>query len=104
VNVALIEPSDHRSGSNTYRPDAVKTDSSESPYSEDFKKVRSKIKNDEANGSDPLGVAKLIYGIIETKKPRLRYRVGKFDQKLSVVLRKILPGRMFEKIIYGYYH
>lgn len=103
IKVSMIEPSDHRSGSRDYRPHAKRADSTDSAYYDRFKTVTGKIEHDENNGSYPQDLAKLIHKIIMTKRPKLRYTVGKFDQRLSTVVKKILPGRMFEKIIESYY-
>ncbi len=52
---------------------------------------------------DPAPVAEMIYRIIKHPNPRLRYKVGSFLEKLSVFLKIILPGRLFEKTIMGFY-
>lgn len=104
IDVVIIEPGDHRYSSEVYRPHAVKADLPDSPYSGSFKKVTANIEKDEANGSYPIGVAKLVYKIINNEKPRLRYTVGQFVEKLAFVVKKLLPGRLFEKAIFAYYH
>jgi len=103
IKAILIEPTDHRSGSQKYRQHALNAASDSSPYHDLFSKVTEKIDYDEAHGSDPDKLAKLIAKIIEKRNPRLRYKIGKFDQKLSVLLKRILPGRVFESIIFSYY-
>lgn len=103
IHVTLIEPSDHRNGSKASRRHAKRASDESSPYYQDYKKVTDKIAHDEDNGSDPAGVGKLVYKILQSKKPALRYKVGKFDQKLSIMLKRILPTRMFEGIIFKYY-
>jgi NAD(P)-dependent dehydrogenase (short-subunit alcohol dehydrogenase family) len=104
IDVTLVEPSDHKSGSRNYRPHARCADNVTSPYYERFIKVTNKIEHDETNGSDPEKLAAVVYNIISTRNRKLRYIVGKFDQRLSTVLKKLLPGRLFEKLIYGYYN
>lgn len=104
IKVVLIEPGDHRSGSKAYRPHAVNAASEGSPYRRDFATVTEKIERDEENGSDPAGVARLVDKLLSAKKPGLRYTVGSFDQRLSAMLKRLLPGRMFEKIILSYYN
>ncbi len=103
IHVTLIEPSDHRNGSKASRKHALRAFDKSSPYYEDCKKVTDKIAHDEETGSDPADVGRLVYKILQTKKPALRYKVGKLDQKLSVFLKRILPTRMFEGIIFNYY-
>lgn len=104
IKVTLIEPTDHKSGSQKYRPHAALSGSENSPYRELFLRVTSKIEYDESHGSDPEVLSRLITKVIQCKKPKLRYMVGKFDQKLSVAIKKILPGRVFESIIFSYYN
>jgi NAD(P)-dependent dehydrogenase (short-subunit alcohol dehydrogenase family) len=103
IKAILIEPTDHMSGSQKYRQHALSADSDSSPYHDLFLKVTEKIDYDEAHGSDPDRLAKFVAKIIQKRNPRLRYKIGKFDQKLSVLLKRILPGRVFESIIFSYY-
>lgn len=104
IKAVMIEPTDHKSGSQKYRPHAELAESESSAYSELFSRVVSKIEYDEAHGSEPEALAKMVGKIIHKKKPKLRYIVGKFDQKLSVILKRILTGRMFESVIFSYYN
>lgn len=103
INVTMIEPTDHKSGSQKYRPHAALADSEKSVYRNQFEKAVSKIEYDESHGSEPDDLARQVEKIIQCRKPKLRYKAGKFDQKLSVALKRILPGRIFEKIISSYY-
>lgn len=103
IKVSLVEPTDHKSGSKKYRPHAAAADLLSSPYRDLFLKVTSKIEFDEANGSEPEKLAKLVGKIVQSRRPRLRYMSGKFDQKLSVLVKKLVSGRLFESIIYSYY-
>lgn len=103
IKVSMVEPTDHKSGSMKYRPHAPAADQLSSPYRDLFLKVTSRIEYDEAHGSEPEDLARLIGRIIRSKRPRLRYMSGKFDQKLSVLIKRIAPGRLFESIIYSYY-
>jgi NAD(P)-dependent dehydrogenase (short-subunit alcohol dehydrogenase family) len=103
IKVSIIEPTDHKSGGQKYRPHAKAATLDSSPYRDLFLKVTSKIEYDEAHGSEPEELAKLIGRIIQKKRPKLRYMSGKFEQKLPVLLKKILPDRLFEWIIFSYY-
>ena len=53
----------------------------------------------EVGGIDPLKVSKLILKIINKKNPKIHYVVGKPLQKFSIILKKILPDLVFEKIL-----
>jgi NAD(P)-dependent dehydrogenase (short-subunit alcohol dehydrogenase family) len=103
IRVVLVEPTDHRSGSSQYRQHASRADSPDSPYYSDYLRGTRRIASDEESGSRPEGLARLVAGIVRKKRPRLRYTVGRFDQRLAVFLKKVLPGRVFERILHTYY-
>jgi hypothetical protein len=44
-----------------------------------------------------------IHKIIETINPEIHYKVGAFMQKFSIVLKRILPDKMYEKILMNHY-
>ncbi|KGL63096.1 SDR family oxidoreductase [Polaribacter sp. Hel1_85] len=54
-------------------------------------------------GMDPLEMAKAVYKIINSKKPKIHYKVGGFMEKFSIVLKRILPDRTYEKILMNHY-
>jgi NAD(P)-dependent dehydrogenase (short-subunit alcohol dehydrogenase family) len=54
-------------------------------------------------GMDPLEMAKTVYKIINSSNPKLHYKVGGFMEKFSVVLKRILSDRMYEKILMNHY-
>ena len=53
----------------------------------------------EVGGIDPSKVSKLIFKIINKNNPKIHYVVGKPLQKFSIILKKILPDLVFEKIL-----
>lgn len=54
-------------------------------------------------GMHPIEMAKAIEKIINTKSPKLHYKVGDFMQKFSIVLKRILPDRVYEKLLMNHY-
>jgi hypothetical protein len=40
---------------------------------------------------------------LESNNPHNRYIIASFDQKLAVLLKKILPGKIFSAILSGHY-
>ncbi len=55
------------------------------------------------SGQDPIIMAHKILKIINDPNPKLHYKVGEFMQKISIVLKRILPDRMYEKLIMNHY-
>lgn len=54
-------------------------------------------------GMNPVAMAKAIHKIIHTKNPKIHYKVGGFMEKFSIVLKRILPDRMYEKLLMNHY-
>jgi hypothetical protein len=69
------------------------------PYQEQFAKTLAVIEKNEANGWEPIVLARKIVKIVDCKNPRQRYIIASFEQKLGVVLKYILPGSWFRKIL-----
>ena len=102
IEVMLVEPGDHRSGSSAYRRHSAGiTDSS--PYKKAFDAGTAQIAHDEATGSDPDRLGNKIVQALKRKRLPRRLRVAKPDQHLAVILHDLLPNRLFEKIIGPYY-
>ena len=55
------------------------------------------------SGSNPNEMAFAIHKIIETSKPNVHYKVGSFLQRFSVVLKRILPDKVYEKMLMNHY-
>jgi short-subunit dehydrogenase len=55
------------------------------------------------SGSNPNEMAFAIHKIIETKHPNVHYKVGSFLQRFSVVLKQILPDKMYERMLMKHY-
>jgi NAD(P)-dependent dehydrogenase (short-subunit alcohol dehydrogenase family) len=54
-------------------------------------------------GKDPLMMAKAIHNIVLTETPKVHYKVGEFVQKFSIVLKRILPDKVYEKMLQNHY-
>jgi len=48
-------------------------------------------------------VAEVILKIINTKNPKVHYKVGAFMQKFSIVLKRILPDKVYERLLMNHY-
>lgn len=57
-----------------------------------------------SEGQNPIEMAAEIYKIIHTKKPKIHYKVGDFMQKFSIVLKRILPDRIYEHMLMKHYN
>ncbi len=71
-------------------------------YNSVFAKVAQNMNDGVSKGSTAEYVATEIIQILEKEKMAKLYPVGKSYQKLSLKLKGLLPGSLFEKIIKGY--
>lgn len=71
----------------------------DSPYKEKYASVLKAIDEDVNKGDDPIAVAEMVYKVIETKQPKIHYKVGAFMQKFSIVLKRLLPDKVYEKML-----
>jgi NAD(P)-dependent dehydrogenase (short-subunit alcohol dehydrogenase family) len=54
-------------------------------------------------GSNPNEMAEAVYKVIQAKEPKVHYKVGVFMQKFSIVLKRILPDKVYEKMLMNHY-
>jgi short-subunit dehydrogenase len=103
IKVILINPGDFHTSNSANRRNFLAPSGVDDPYHEQFGRTMAVIEKDEANGWDPLILAKKIVKIAECKNPRQRYIIASFEQKLAVALKYILPGKLFRKILEDHY-
>jgi len=102
ISVVMVEPGDFATHFTASRRNSEQTSKSEA-YGASFARSLSLIEKEENGGLEPVVLAKKIEKIIEARRPRLRYVVANLEQKLSVLLKKIIPGNWFVGVLRGYY-
>lgn len=74
-----------------------------SAYKEDYQRNLAIIDRDVNGGKQPIEIGKVVYKIINRNNPKIHYKVGNFLEKISIVLKRILPDRLYEKILMNHY-
>jgi len=74
-----------------------------SPYKSAYGTTLAMIDKHVDAGSDPSQMAKAVHRIIETSKPKIHYKVGAMLQKFSIVLKRILPDKVYERMLMKHY-
>lgn len=103
IKVVLINPGDFKTRNSANRRNYLASTVSTDPYHEQFLKTLNVIEKDETNGWTPEIVAKKILKIAGSKNPNQKYIIGSFDNKLAILLKRILPGLWFRKIMEDHY-
>lgn len=102
IKVVVINPGDFHTNNSANRRDYI-VRSETDPYKSQFEKTLSIIENDESKGWIPEKLAKKMVKIVECQNPRQRYIIASTEQKLAVVLKYVLPGKIFSKILESHY-
>lgn len=101
INVVNVAPGDFATNiaSGRYHAPVIEGSAYETTYGDTLKQMDDHVDS----GSNPDEMALAIYQIINDKNPKLHYRVGVFMQKFSIVLKRILPDRMYENMLMNHY-
>lgn len=96
IDVVSIAPGDFKTNISKRRFHSPIIENSDyKSYAESLKKMNLGVNK----GSDPEKIAKLVSSILLKKRPKIRYKVGSFIEKNGVILKRILPQRIYEKLI-----
>ncbi|SFZ94996.1 Short-chain dehydrogenase [Flaviramulus basaltis] len=74
-----------------------------SPYKKPYGDTLELMNAHVDNGSNPNMMAEAVYKIINNPNPKVHYKVGEFMQKFSIVLKRILPDKVYEKLLMKHY-
>jgi NAD(P)-dependent dehydrogenase (short-subunit alcohol dehydrogenase family) len=102
IKVVVINPGDFHTNNTANRRNFL-TKSADDPYAEQFGKTLSIIEKDENGGWSPEVLARKLVKIIEMKNPGKSYIIASSEQKLAVILKRILPAGWFIKILAPHY-
>lgn len=99
IRVVSVLPGDTKTGFTEAREKVVTTDPA---YSKRLETSVRRMEKDEQNGKSPTTVAKACARLLKRKHPPVKVTVG-FEYKLFVFLKKILPSRFVNWVLYWMY-
>lgn len=101
IHITNVAPGDFATNiaSGRYHAPVIKGSAYEDSYGNNLKTMDEHVDG----GSNPNEMAEAVYKIIQTKEPNIHYKVGAFMQKFSIVLKRILPDKAYEKILMNHY-
>lgn len=101
VCITNVAPGDFATNiaSGRFHAPVIKGSAYETPYSNTLKTMDKHVDS----GSNPNEMAQAIYQIIKTPEPKIHYKVGIFMQKISIVLKRVLPDKVYEKMLINHY-
>lgn len=101
VHITNIAPGDFATNiaAGRYHAPLVKGSAYEVPYGNTLETMNTHVDS----GSNPQQMAEAVYKVILSPNPKVHYKVGAFLQKFSIVLKRILPDKMYEKMLMNHY-
>lgn len=75
----------------------------DSPYKKPYGDTLELMNAHVDGGSNPQLMAEAVLKVIKTKNPKVHYKVGAFMQKFSIVLKRVLPDTVYEKMLMNHY-
>ena len=101
INVVTVAPGDFATNiaSGRYHTPVFE----DSAYKEVYQQNLDLMDSHVSEGENPIKMAEGIYKIIKSNNPKIHYKIGDFMQKFSIVLKRILPDRMYEKLLMNHY-
>jgi NAD(P)-dependent dehydrogenase (short-subunit alcohol dehydrogenase family) len=98
INVTLVQPGNFRTGFTGSRRQ-VKPSHGDTTYAAAAAKAVGLMERDEINGADPALVAAAVERVLNAQRPALRVSVGKFDERIGILAKRILPQRLFTRAV-----
>lgn len=101
INVITVAPGDFATNiaAGRYHAPLVQGSAYEVPYGVTLKQMDEHVDS----GSNPNEMAQAIYDIINAREPKQHYKIGAFMQKFSIVLKRALPDRIYERMLMNHY-
>ncbi|MDC7993886.1 SDR family oxidoreductase [Altibacter sp. HG106] len=75
----------------------------DSPYKTAYGNTLAMMNQHVDSGEDPLKMARIIESIIESQNPNVHYKVGAFLQKFSIALKRVLPDKLYQRMLMRHY-
>ncbi len=102
IEVMLVEPGDHRGGSNAYRAHGEGMDEN-NPYRGPYERTIKSIRHDEENGSDPKKLGEKLVRVLRKKHLPLRKCIASPLQHAAVFLHRVMISAHFNRLIALFY-
>jgi len=100
INVVTVQPGEFNTmiGDSRLRPEVISE-----PHKSGYEKAMEILSGSMHYSRDPDELAQVVERIMADPKPKARYVVAQGMQKISILAKKLLPGRMFERMVRKHY-
>ena len=98
IRVVVVEPGDIATEVTVHRRTTMGL-AADSPYRKNLEDAMRSQSTNEINGWDVERMARFIGRIVRSRSPRFRYRPGPFMEVISPTFRRVMPDRLFLKVL-----
>lgn len=95
IHVTLVEPGNFHTDFTANR--RVVTLTGDDTYRVAREKAIATMAKVEVNGAHPRDIATLVAKLLKSRKPPRRVSVGKFDERIGILGKRLVPYRIFER-------
>jgi NAD(P)-dependent dehydrogenase (short-subunit alcohol dehydrogenase family) len=99
IEVTMVEPGNVKTDFTSSRRDVEPP--ADDAYHDAVAKAIGTMIEDERNGVPPDDVARVVQRVLEARRPPRRASVGKFDERIGIMGKRLLPYRLFERAAKG---
>lgn len=100
IDVTLVEPGNVATEF-TERRRSTEPSTHDPAYAAAAAKAIGTMAEDEANGVEPDRVAMVVQRVLEARRPPRRVSVGRLDERVGIMGKRLLPFRLFERAAKG---
>ena len=101
INITNVAPGDFATNIAAGRYHAPIIENS--VYQIAYKNTLNQMNSHVNSGENPIKIAQQIFRIINTKNPNIHYKVSSFMPKFSIVLKRILPDLVYQKMLMNHF-
>jgi NAD(P)-dependent dehydrogenase (short-subunit alcohol dehydrogenase family) len=98
IRVVVVDPGDIATEITLHRK-VTRGSGSGSPYKQNFDDAMRSQAESEKHGWKVERVARLIERVVRSRRPRFRYTPGPFVERISPVARRLIPDRLYLRIL-----
>jgi NAD(P)-dependent dehydrogenase (short-subunit alcohol dehydrogenase family) len=96
IRVVILQPAEFNTPIVQNRGSAARTSA---PYRADFHRINDQINRGVAAAPPPTAMGDVVLRVLNDPAPALRYRIAPFGTRISILLKRLLPSRLFEKML-----
>ncbi len=101
IRIMTLAPGDYATdiASRRYHAPVIEN----SPYQKVYQNSLDMMNTHISTGNNPIEIAFMVAKLIKVKNPKPHYAVGPFLQKFSLILKRILPQKTYERLLKKHY-